>query len=165
MMREKTMSKWMLYISFFAILIGISIFSIYVYTKEASPILLSDYVIDDSQIEFSIDSFEVNDETATVQITGWALIPGVRIEVNHLQRKIWIKDTSTGQFYQITTAAVRRSDVTRMYQDGTNYDKAGFSASIDLKEFGIKNVCYEVYVCYMYNGTNMIRDTGYNFTY
>ena len=114
------------------------------------------YEIDDSsKYSWCIDHISYNNKY--VLVVGWFFKKGIDIDSNKVS--IVFRDIGTNEMIVLPTLTLKRSDITRVFNDGHNYDYSGFKAEIpysSLIDFDKTN--YQIYVLYHdINGDKLIN--------
>ncbi|KGG79805.1 hypothetical protein Y919_09810 [Caloranaerobacter azorensis H53214] len=79
------------------------------------------------KISFHID--EIKNEKDKLFIRGWAILRGQ--DNTNIKHNILLKDKETGKYYSFEASNEKRIDITKHFNDGYNYDNAGFIVKID----------------------------------
>ena len=115
------------------------------------PADASDYWVNLDKVEWKKDDIAITDDF--VQISGWIVKPGQ--QVDKVEIRIVLKDTSTGECYVFPTDVTERPDVTEFFHDGTLYDECGFSVRVPYWE-ELDHTDYEILAQYDLNNDSRV---------
>ena len=108
-------------------------------------------------ITFAIDTLAepVEDETAIVDVAGWAFIQAYSTE----NSRIYLVLESSSSVYVFDTLVRMRPDVTQAFQElGLNLDSSGFTAKI--RKEAIEDGLYRIGIYIKGNNVDSLRFTG-----
>lgn len=105
----------------------------------------------------SIDYISVSDAV----IRGWCMEKGKNINSFDMDILLWNQAKAYG--YQIPACLESREDITEYFNDGINYDRAGFCCVFD--NSWLVDADYRIYIRYRCNNSDLIVDTGQEYRY
>lgn len=104
----------------------------------------------ENDVKYVIDSVLIAED---VKIQGWAMVLGE--EINIADCNVMLVGEESKEVLILPTMIVERADLTEVFQDGTDYTKAGFLANIAKDRLSLEKEDYRIYLEYL---TNRRRD-------
>lgn len=104
----------------------------------------------ENDVDYAIDSVLITED---VKIQGWAMVLGEVINIADCN--VMLVGEESKEVFILPTMIVERADLTEVFQDGTDYTKAGFLANIAKDRLSLDKEDYRIYLEYL---TNRRRD-------
>lgn len=131
----------------------------FIYPKKVYKINTSDYFVCED-LPFEIENIAFENDVFCIE--GWIVRRGESQKYTRYNKYVWFMDVQTEQIYSIrlNPSDQKRRDITRYFDDGTDYRESGFSLKTTLDELEFKKE-YKIYLCYQTEGNNLLSDTKY----
>ncbi|MCR5467809.1 MAG: hypothetical protein K6F37_02505 [Lachnospiraceae bacterium] len=144
-------------VCFFIFLTVILSFLIYCRYAKTKKVDISEIPLASDEYVSSIEKISIESD-GTLRITGYAFKENESIESVNVS--VVVEDLSSGSTYSLTTGIVERTDITKIIDDGSDYNYSGFQAVTKKQSLSGK---YHVYIIYKNNGDNVLIDTSTEF--
>lgn len=93
-------------------------------------------------------------------ITGWCIQKNVEMS-SEANITVILQNITTGEYYKVPTTMKLRTDITRRYYDGNNYDYSGFTTQIRCnKKIALDESDYGIYLLVRNDSAVTIVNTG-----
>lgn len=89
-----------------------------------------------------------------LKIRGWVIQDGLEVETYDIAMLLYNPMDNT--LYELPTQYEKRTDVTTLINDGTNYDDSGFLSNTLIKQFNLSQYQYELCIAFRNNDCKFI---------
>lgn len=122
--------------------------------KKVSVIDMEDYKEGDD-LYYKLDYICLKDDM--LKVRGWIVQAGQEVET--YDTSLVLHDPVKGMFFELPTQYEKRSDITELLNDGTDYSDSGFLSNTFIDQFDLTETQYEICIAYKNNGASYMLHT------